>query len=141
MWSKFSGMPYWWARSWPDWRSSTSTGHSISIVVNLWATWCPPCVREMPLLQEAQVTHADVHFVFLNQGENEEQVSSWLSKQHLPLRNVLLDPERRASAAFQQKGYPTTLFFDSEGTLVSVRTGELSKATLSERLGDLVQRP
>ena len=110
-------------------------------VVNLWATWCPPCVREMPLLQEAQAKHPEVNFVFLNQGEDKGQVSRWLSKQQLPLGNVLLDPERRASAAFQQKGYPTTLFFNSEGALVSVRTGELSKATLSERLEDSVQRP
>ncbi len=110
-------------------------------VVNLWATWCPPCVREMPLLQKAQVEHADVNFVFLNQGEDKRHVSRWLSKQQLPLRNVLLDPERLASAAFLQKGYPTTLFFNSKGELVSVRIGELSSATLSERLERLVQRP
>jgi thiol-disulfide isomerase/thioredoxin len=110
-------------------------------VVNLWATWCPPCVREMPLLQEAQVKHLDMNFVFLNQGEDEGQVTGWLSKHRLPLRNVLLDPERRASAAFQQKGYPTTLFFNSEGALVSVRTGELSNATLGERLESLAQLP
>ncbi len=109
-------------------------------VVNLWATWCPPCVREMPLLQEAQARNPDVNFVFLNQGEEERQVSRWLSEQQLPLRNVLLDPERRASSVFQQQGYPTTLFFNSEGVLVSVRTGELSKATLRERLDDLVER-
>jgi thiol-disulfide isomerase/thioredoxin len=110
-------------------------------VVNLWATWCPPCVREMPLLQEAQAKHRDVSFVFLNQGEDEERISVWLSKQGLPLRNVLLDPQRLASNAFQQNGYPTTLFFNSDGVLVSVRTGELSKATLSDRLKDLMQRP
>jgi hypothetical protein len=94
----------------------------------------------MPLLQEAQARNPDVNFVFLNQGEEERQVSRWLSEQQLPLRNVLLDSERRAGSVFQQKGYPTTLFFNSEGVLVSVRTGELSKATLRERLDDLVER-
>jgi thiol-disulfide isomerase/thioredoxin len=110
-------------------------------VVNLWTTWCPPCVREMPLLQKAQAKHPQMNFVFLNQGEDQGKVSRWLGEQQLPLRNVLLDPERRASVAFQQKGYPTTLFFNSEGMLVSIRTGELSNATLSERLEDLVGRP
>lgn len=106
-------------------------------VVNLWATWCPPCVREMPVLQAAQDKHPDVNFVFLNQGEDPEQVARWLEGQHLALRNVLLDPKRQASAAFQQKGYPTTLFFDAKGELVSTRLGELSRATLDERLRNL----
>lgn len=103
-------------------------------VVNLWATWCPPCVREMPVLHEAQRRHPDVNFVFLNQGEEREQVARWLEGRRLPLRNVLLDPKRQASAVFQQKGYPTTLFFNARGELVSSRLGELSAATLDERL-------
>jgi thiol-disulfide isomerase/thioredoxin len=108
-------------------------------VINLWATWCPPCVREMPVLYAAQGKHADVNFVFLNQGEDAGQVSRWLKSQRLPLRNVLLDPKRQASAAFQQKGYPTTLFFNAKGELVSSRIGELSTATLNEKLETLTR--
>ena len=103
-------------------------------VVNLWATWCPPCVREMPVLHEAQRQRIDVNFVFLNQGEEPGRVSRWLESQRLTLRNVLLDPTRQASAAFEQKGYPTTLFFNAKGELVSTRLGELSAATLKENL-------
>lgn len=108
-------------------------------VVNLWATWCPPCAREMPVLHEAQEKHSKVNFVFLNQGEDRAQVSRWLDQQQLPLRNVLLDPKRQASAAFKQKGYPTTLFFNAKGELVSSRIGELSAATLNQRLEALTQ--
>jgi thiol-disulfide isomerase/thioredoxin len=104
------------------------------IVVNLWATWCPPCVREMPVLRKAQVERQDVHFVFLNQGEDPVTVNRWLQAQGLPLQNVLIDELRQASAAFRQQGYPTTLFFDAEGSLVSRRIGELSAATLNEKL-------
>ena len=103
-------------------------------VVNLWATWCPPCVREMPVLQAAQRRHPDVHVVFLNQGENAATVARWLDRQRLTLRNVLIDPRRQAGAEFRQAGYPTTLFFDARGTLVSTRVGELSTATLEQRL-------
>lgn len=103
-------------------------------VVNLWATWCPPCVREMPVLRDAQVNHPEINFVFLNQGESSGQVGSWLESQRLSLRNVLLDPKRQASAAFHQKGYPTTLFINGKGELVSTRIGELSPATLTEKL-------
>jgi thiol-disulfide isomerase/thioredoxin len=109
-------------------------------VVNLWATWCPPCVREMPVLQKAQVERLDTRFVFLNQGEDPARVRIWLEAQGLPLRNVLIDERRQASAAFQQVGYPTTLFFDASGRLVSSRIGELSAATLDQNLQRISQR-
>ncbi len=107
------------------------------IVVNLWATWCPPCVREMPVLQQAQSVRRDVHFVFLNQGESRAVVGAWLQRQGLALRNVLIDEPRQASAVFRQQGYPTTLFFDAQGRLVSRRLGELSAATLAEKLDQI----
>ena len=103
-------------------------------VVNLWATWCPPCVREMPMLHQAQVDRPGVNFVFLNQGESAEKVRAWLQARNLPMRNVLLDERRQAGAAFKQQALPTTLFFDADGRLVGMRIGELSAATLSERL-------
>jgi thiol-disulfide isomerase/thioredoxin len=103
-------------------------------VVNLWATWCPPCVREMPVLHQAQVDHPDVNFVFVNAGESAERVHAWLQMRKLPLKNVLLDATNQTTAHFKTPGFPTTLFFDAGGVLVSVRVGEVSRATLMERL-------
>ena len=108
-------------------------------VVNLWATWCPPCVREMPVLHQAQVDHPGVNFVFLNQAESAEKVSTWLLARKLVMRNVLLDTNRQTAAAFKQRALPTTLFFDARGRLVNTRIGELSSATLTERLQALSQ--
>ena len=107
------------------------------MVVNLWATWCPPCVREMPVLHQAQMNHPEVNFVFINQGESAQRVQTWLGTRQLPLRNVLLDANQQALPAFKQKGLPTTLFFDAQGQLVDTRTGELSTATLAQRLQTL----
>lgn len=103
-------------------------------VVNLWATWCPPCRREMPILQEAQASRPDVNFVFLNQGESAEKVRSFLVAQQWPLRNVLLDPRGETASQLGVRGLPTTLFYDASGRLVDVRVGELSRATLAQRL-------
>ena len=126
----------------PDLSFATLNGRTLHLgqfagrptVVNLWATWCPPCAREMPMLERAQAEHPDVNFVFLNQGESPADVERWLHQQQLPLRNMGLDEKRQASAAFQQKGYPTTLFFKSDGHLAGTRLGELSAATLNEKL-------
>lgn len=104
------------------------------VVINLWATWCPPCVREMPVLQQAQAANPAVHFVFVNVRETRERVNGWLQARQLPLRNVLLDHSGEAAATFGAPGLPTTVFFDASGSLVSSRVGELSSATLQERL-------
>ena len=66
--------------------------------------------------------------------ESAERVGAWLQARKLPMRNVLLDENRQAGAAFKQRALPTTLFFDAKGQLVSTRVGELSSATLTERL-------
>jgi thiol-disulfide isomerase/thioredoxin len=103
-------------------------------VVNLWATWCPPCRREMPVLGAAQQARPDVHFVFLNQGESAQQVATYLARSGLALRNVLLDGRGEAGATLGHRSLPTTLFFDASGELVDTRVGELSEASLAERL-------
>lgn len=103
-------------------------------VVNLWATWCPPCRREMPVLQQAQARRPDVYFVFVNQGETAAKLQAFLTAQQLPLRNVLLDPQGKARDALGHRALPTTLFYDAQGRLVDTRVGELSRATLAQRL-------
>lgn len=111
------------------------------MVVNLWATWCPPCRREMPVLQKAQAARPDVHFVFLNQGESADKVLAFLRAQQLPLRNVLLDANGRAGAQLGHRALPTTLFYDANGRLVDTRVGELSHATLAQRLQAVAPLP
>jgi len=110
-------------------------------VVNLWATWCPPCQREMPVMQQAQAAHPDVHFVFLNQGESAEVVQRFLAGHRFDLRNVLLDAKGQAGMHFGQRALPTTLFFDATGRLVDQRIGELSQAALAQRLDTLRPSP
>jgi len=107
------------------------------VVVNLWATWCPPCQREMPVLQRAQADHPELHFVFLNQGESSDTVQRFLASRNLDLRNVLLDPNGQAGAHFGQSALPSTLFFDATGRLVDQHLGEFSHATLMQRLAAL----
>lgn len=104
------------------------------VVVNLWATWCPPCRREMPALQNAQQTNQDVQFVFVNQGEDSAEIAHYLQQQQLQLDNVILDLGTEVGQAVSSRALPTTLFYDAEGNLVNSHLGELSKASLKHAL-------
>src|SRR5690625_5499717 len=108
--------------------------HGKPTVINLWATWCPPCRREMPVLQQAQEKYKDVNFVFINQGERPEQIQEFLQEQDLTLHNMWLDEHGLSGQAIDSKGLPSTLFLDAQGRIVNARLGELSAASLQSHL-------
>jgi len=107
------------------------------MVVNFWATWCPPCRREMPMMARVARETEVVSFVFVNQGEGPGAVQEYLAAESLGLPNVLLDRGQRLGAYFGVRGLPTTAFFDSNGVLTDYHFGELSEAGLAGYLRDL----
>jgi len=111
-----------------------SLGGDKPTVVNLWATWCPPCIREMPVLEEAQQRYPNVNFVFANQGEHPETIRKFLMEQNLNLSHVLSDRQNRFGRVVGSHGLPTTLFYNAQGHLVDTHMGELSRASLARSL-------
>ena len=109
-------------------------------VINLWATWCPPCRREMPVLADAQKQNPDIHFVFVNQGEGQQLVQEFFAKQQLSMDNVLLDSGARVGQSVSSLSLPTTLFYDAEGILQNNHLGELSQASLKHALRTLTPK-
>ena len=108
------------------------------LIINLWATWCPPCRREMPVLKSAQQAHPGVEFMFVNQGESAATVEKYLAAHGLQMPNVVIDPGKQLSTRTGSSGYPTTLFYDAKGRLSSRHLGELSAATLEEKINHLL---
>ena len=104
------------------------------MVVNLWATWCPPCIREMPVLEDAQHAHSDIAFVFANQREQPETIRAFLEENQLNLNNLYRDNQASLARAVGSNGLPTTLFYNARGELVDSHMGELSRATLARGL-------
>lgn len=104
------------------------------LVINLWATWCPPCRREMPVLAAAQAANPDIRFVFVNQGEGQLLVEKFLAQQQLSLDNNLLDTGGRLGQAVGSLSLPTTLFYSADGLLKNNHLGELSQASLKHAL-------
>lgn len=110
------------------------------MVVNLWATWCPPCRREMPVLAAAQRQEAGVRFVFSNQGEDAATVRRYLDAGGLDIANVVLDRRGAIGHEVGSAGLPTTLFYDARGRLVDKHVGALSAAALAGKLARLYPR-
>ncbi len=127
-------------------RFATLKGERISLaglaagkpmVVNLWASWCPPCRHEMPVLAAAQKQLQGVVFVFANQGEDVATIERYLNADELIIGNVLLDPDGALARKFGSVALPTTLFFASNGRLADTHLGALSSATLASKLAQL----
>ncbi|MDN6318204.1 MAG: TlpA family protein disulfide reductase [Marinobacter sp.] len=104
------------------------------MVVNLWASWCPPCIREMPVLEKAQQNNPGVTFVFVNQGEQPETITQFLGTHKLSLQNVLTDTGASLGRTTGSQALPTTLFYDANGQQVNAHLGELSQASLAHNL-------
>lgn len=126
----------------PDIALKDMDGHSTNLrqwlgkptVINLWATWCAPCRREMPVLERAQQQMPGVRFVFANQGESASAVRTFLGREKLQLDNIVIDDGMQLSQYYSMRGYPSTLFLDAQGHLRDVHLGELSAATLAQSL-------
>lgn len=110
------------------------------MVVNLWASWCPPCRREMPVLAAAQQQEKGVLFVFANQGEDGTTARNYLTGAGLSLANVLLNPSADFGREVGSIALPITLFYDANGRLVDTNLGELSASSLKSKLDQLRAR-
>ncbi|QFS17361.1 TlpA family protein disulfide reductase [Acinetobacter indicus] len=106
-------------------------------VINLWASWCPPCHREMPVLHQAQQDYPDIHFVMLNQGETPDTVQDYLRQHRLNFQHVLFDPQGDMTTQMNMYGLPSTLFFNAQGQLVHRHMGELTQPMLRRYINDL----
>ncbi|MCH1926336.1 TlpA family protein disulfide reductase [Shewanella sp. C32] len=92
------------------------------VIVNMWATWCPPCVRELPSLDRFSQKLADDNVVLvpisIDQTE-QQQVRSFLNEQGMQHFNSFYDPHMQLSEIFPLDTIPATFILSPEGTLVA----------------------
>ncbi len=91
------------------------------VVVNFWATWCPPCRQEMPSLERLKglMKGEPLEIVAINAGEDEDEISGFRQaiKPALTFR-IALDPSAEAMKAFAVAGLPSTYVIDRKGQIV-----------------------
>lgn len=107
------------------------------MVINLWATWCPPCRREMPMMADVAASTDAATLVFVNQGEGAQIVERYLAAQGLDLDHLVLDPLGEFGRHYAVPGLPATFFIGSDGILQSLHMGEISREGLLAGIGKL----
>lgn len=97
-----------------------------TVLINFWASWCKPCVREMPLLNELHASSGEgTEVLFVNVGEAKGTVSEFLEEQKFSFP-VMIDVTGRISAAYGISALPATFVIDKEGGIQKTVLGEIS---------------
>src|ERR1700674_4799812 len=109
-------------------------GHPI--VINFWATYCPPCRAEMPLLQKQVGAATGVQLVLIDEGDSSQAARDFLNAVgiHQP---ALLDSDLGVGHAYAVIALPTTVFVRSDGTIAGRQVGQLDERVLAAQLSNL----
>lgn len=107
------------------------------LLINFWATWCAPCVAEMPDLQQvAEETTGRVRFLGVNYREPDRDAARRFVDELGITYQLAADPAGEFLTAVRGFGMPTTLFVDPTGTIVYRHTGALSIEALRDLIGE-----
>ena len=113
---------------------AVDAGDGRPTVVNLWASWCAPCVREMPLLQSTAERAGDgARFVGVDVQDEPASAAGLLQATGVRY-DQYADPDGEVRAALRAVGLPVTLVFDAQGREVARRFGEIQGTWLDDAL-------
>ena len=110
------------------------------VILNFWASWCPPCVREMPALQKFYDENKDKFVVIgINLGEDKKKIEEFTKRLNITYP-IVLDREGKISTAYVRLR-PTTYFIDGNGIIKDKKYGELDYDEFVERGSKIIVSP
>ncbi|MEX2336266.1 MAG: TlpA disulfide reductase family protein [Fulvivirga sp.] len=114
-------------------------GNSVSLVnfkgkvifMNVWATWCPPCIAEMPGIQDLydKINHENIVFVMLSMDDDKAKPKKFIEKKGYTFPVFM--PAGHIPEVFSTRTIPTTYVISTEGKIISRKTGMASYDTES----------
>lgn len=109
------------------------------VIVNMWATWCPPCKAEMPMLDAFHAAHAEkgVLVLAVNNEETPETVRAFISEAGFTFP-VLFDQYGQIQDSYGVQGLPTTFVIDRNGLIQYIHLGEITEERLLEVIEPLL---
>ncbi len=127
----------------PEFELETLTGETVrlsdyrgkSVIVNFWATWCPPCRAEIPDFQKLYDNH-DVVILAVNLTQSEksgEHVTEFVDDFEMTFP-VLMDEEANVSTTYKIKAYPTSYMIDSDGHIQFSAMGAMNYDLMVQQL-------
>ena len=111
------------------------------VLINGWATWCPPCKAEMPALHAFYLKHKDEGFELLavNSGESRSVVQDFISQTGFTFP-VLLDPNKDVLDGLGVNGLPTSIFVGRDGTVKTIHLGGMTADAIERELTPLLSQ-
>ena len=106
------------------------------VVLNFWATWCGPCVREMPMFQELQDRFPDMVLIGVDEEESPETVRDFLQAMNITY-TILLDEKAELARELRVNYLPTTFFIDEHGEIRFRHYGLLTEEQFTHYITEL----
>lgn len=87
-------------------------------IFTLWASWCPPCIAEMPILEQLnpELQANGIRLIAVNQGEDADTIARYLAQQPVTFE-IWQDPQRQMGVTLRADDLPTTIFVDKQGVV------------------------
>lgn len=110
------------------------------LLINFWATWCPPCRKELPLIQRTYEANIGA-FEVLGVDVREEPVRVRLMVSEFSLTyTTVLDTDGKVAISYKATSFPTSFFLDKNGVIKSIRVGELTEMTVRGELAKIMDK-
>ena len=114
-----------------------------AVLINFWATWCPPCRAEMPAIQQVYDRYRDRGFTVLavDLQESEAEITAFTEPLGLTFP-ILLDRSGQVFARYRVKALPSTFFVDQKGIIREVTIGgPMTEAFIESQVNNLLDAP